>query len=209
MRLRYPAVLSLTAALALGPVLASPALAGSHGTTTSVAASAKKHTTKPTSKPKPVKPAKPQPVKPQPVKPVKPAKPQPTKPVKAVQFALSGALAAVDPAASTVSLLVKGGKEARGTTVTVVVAATAKIKLNDAVSTLAALPVGAHVAVSGTVAGSVRTAVKVNVEVRVMPTPSPIVTPTEPPVEPVETVEPAEPTESAEPTEDDGPVGAA
>ncbi|HEX8347349.1 MAG TPA: hypothetical protein VF657_21810 [Actinoplanes sp.] len=202
MRLRYPAVISLTAALALGPVLTTPALAGGHGSPTSVAAAAKKPTAKPT---------KPQPVKTQPAKPTKPPKPvptkapkpQPTKTVKAVSFGLSGTLTGVDAAASTVTLLAKGGKDTRGTTVTVLVATTARIRLNDAVSTLAALPLGARVAVSGTALGSVRTAVKVSVEVHIVPTPTPTPTPTESvePVEPVETTEPVEPVETTEPVE--------
>ena len=197
MRLRYPAVISLTAALALGPVLTTPARAGGHGSPTSVAAAAKKPTAKPT------KPVKTQPAKPTKPVPTKAPKPQPTKTVKAVSFGLSGTLTGVDAAASTVTLLAKGGKDTRGTTVTVLVATTARIRLNDAVSTLAALPLGARVAVSGTALGSVRTAVKVSVEVHIVPTPTPTPTPTESvePVEPVEPVESVEPVETVEPVQ--------
>ncbi|MCA2218315.1 hypothetical protein [Jidongwangia harbinensis] len=103
---------------------------------------------------KPVKTAKP-------VKKVKPA-PKPKK--TTAPFSLTGTLAGTDVAGSTVTVLVKGGKTSRGTTVTVTVAPTAKINLNDARAALAALPVGAHVAVGGTVTGTVRIATRVNAE---------------------------------------------
>lgn len=84
------------------------------------------------------------------------------RPVKAAQFALSGTLTATT--SSTVTLTVKGPRRDRGASVTVEVADTARIVLNHAPSTLAALPVGARVAVSGTATATTRTATRVKVE---------------------------------------------
>jgi hypothetical protein len=149
MRLRYLAVLPLAATLSLTSVSAAPAFAAHHAPTGPAVATAKKAASgRSASKTHPVKPAK-----------------------KHTRFAVTGVLTGVDPAASTVTVLVKGGNTARGTSLTVPVATTAMITLDDAVSTLGALPVGAHVAVIGTVSGTVRTATKVNAEDTAPPTP--------------------------------------
>jgi hypothetical protein len=159
----FPVALSLTGVLVAGmagTAIAGPAVAAGRA---GAAASAKAPKTA-----KPVKPAKP-------VKTVKPA-PKSTKAV--VPFAVTGTLSGVNAVARTVTVTIKGSKTVRGTTVTVAVATTAKIHLNDAPSTLAALPVGAHVAVGGTVTGSVRTATRVNAEFAVVaPSPSPSLSP--------------------------------
>jgi hypothetical protein len=138
-------LLSVAVVLAAGPVVAAPAMAASQA---SANAAAGKAAGRPTARPAPRKPAKPTP------------------------FSVTGTLTAVDPAASTLTVLVKGGKHARGTAVTVAVAATARLHLNDRTVTLAALPVGAHAAVSGTVSGGVRTARRVNVETHGGPAPT-------------------------------------
>src|SRR5205085_6297032 len=110
-------------------------------------------TRKPTEKPKP--------------------KPKPTK-VKVVPYAATGTVTAVDAAGSTITLQVKGGKDKHNTSVTVAVASTARIRLNDKAVTLATLPVGAKVAVSGTSAGGVVTVTRVNANARtVKPSPAP------------------------------------
>lgn len=155
MRLRYLAVLPLAATLALSSVLAAPAFAARHTPTLPAVATAKKAAAgKSASKSHPVKPAK-----------------------AHRRFAVTGVLTGVDPAASTVTVLVKGGNTARGTSLTVTVAATATITLDDTASTLGALPVGAHVAVIGTVGGTVRTAIKVNADDTALPSPAPSETP--------------------------------
>jgi hypothetical protein len=84
------------------------------------------------------------------------AKAPSTKPAaRAATFALAGSIAAVDPAAGTVSVT------AGAATTTVTVAATATIVLDEAAATLADLPAGARVRVTGTTTGGVRTATKV------------------------------------------------
>ena len=149
MRLRYLAVLPLAATLSLSAVPAAPALAARHTPTMPAAEAAKKAAAgTPARKPHPAKKAHP-------------------------RFAVTGRLTGVDPAASTVTVLVKGGTTARGTSLTVTVAATAPITLNDAASTLGALPAGAHVAVTGTVAGTVRTATRLNAHMTALPDPTP------------------------------------
>jgi hypothetical protein len=62
------------------------------------------------------------------------------------------------------------------------VTASARIKLDGRASTLAALPVGAHVSVQGTVSGSVRTASRITAESRRTVVPAPAVTFTPAPV---------------------------
>ena len=155
MRLHHLTVLPLAAALALSSVPAAPAFAARHTPTLPAVATAKKAAA---------------------------GKAHPVKLAKAhTRFAVTGVLTGVDPAASTVTVLVKGGNTARGTSLTVTVAATAMITLDDAVSTLGALPVGAHVAVIGTVSGTVRTATKVNADDTALPQPTPSAMPSSPP----------------------------
>ena len=155
MHLRYLAVLPLAATLTLSSVTAAPAFAARHSPTRPAVATAKKAAAGKSA-----------------------SKAHAVKPVKAhTRFAVTGVLTGVDPAASTVTVLVKGGNTARGTSLAVTVAATARITLDDTVSTLGALPVGAHVAVIGTVTGTVRTATKINADDTTLPTPTPSPTP--------------------------------
>jgi hypothetical protein len=174
MRLRHLAILPLAAALSIGPLLATPADAAGHAAGKSTPAATKKTTpaAKPTSRP-------------QPAKPTKPAKPANA----AAPFSATGTLTGVDPTALTVTLLVKGGKDARGTSLTVAVSSTARINLNDTPSTLAALPLGAHVAVSGTTSNTVRTASRINADSAAAPAPTTSQPTTDPTTEPT-----AEPT---------------
>lgn len=177
MRLRHLAALPLAAALAFAPLLASPANAA-HPTGKPATSTAKKTpAAKPTHKPQPAKP---------------------TKPANAASpFSATGTLTSVNPTARTVTVLVKGGKNARGTSLTIAVSATARINLNDAPSNLAALPTGAHVAVRGTLNNTTRTATRINAESNAVPTPTTPTTPTtpQPTTNPTPTSEPtSEPT---------------
>jgi hypothetical protein len=159
MRIRRLVLLPLTVALVVGPA-AGPAFA-------KATAPSKAVTAAPTKKAAPVQ------------KPT--AKPTPTKKPSATPFSATGTLLSVDPAAATVTLQVRGGKDksGRGTALTVKVAADAKVNLNDAPTTLSALPAGAHVAVLGTVTGSVTTVTKVNAStVSDDPTATPTASPT-------------------------------
>ncbi|HUR74583.1 MAG TPA: hypothetical protein VMZ00_09920 [Sporichthya sp.] len=67
-------------------------------------------------------------------------------------FVHAGKVTAVDPAASTLSFVVRGGqvKALRGCTLTVVVTAATKINRNDAAAALGDIAVGDHVNVKGT-----------------------------------------------------------
>ncbi|TQS42987.1 hypothetical protein [Cryptosporangium phraense] len=92
----------------------------------------------------------------------KPVPAERTKPARTTSFALTGTLTGTT--ASTLTLSVKGGTAPRGTTVTVSVAATARITLNDKTTTVDALPAGARVTVTGTQTDGVRTATRVQVK---------------------------------------------
>lgn len=156
MRLRYQAVLPLAAILMLSSVTAAPAFAARHSPTPPAVATAKEAAAGKAA-----------------------SKAHPVKPVKAHRrFAVTGLLTGVDTAASTVTVFVKGGNVARGTSLTVTVAATATITLDATVTALGALPMGAHVAVIGTVNGTVHTAAKVNADDTAAPTSTASPTPT-------------------------------
>jgi len=122
---------------------------------------------------------------PKPVKTAKPARPLP--------FSASGTVTAVDAAGGTITLTAKGGtKDVRRRTVTVSVAAGARVVVNEARATLAEVAAGQRIAVVGTRTGTVYTASRVRARgAAVTPAPSPT-------AEPVETTEPVEPTEPAE-----------
>ena len=170
MRLRHLAVLPLAAVLTFAPLLASPADAAHPAGKPATSAAKKTPAAKPTRKPKPTKPSKPA--------------------NAASPFSATGTLTAVDPTALTVTVLVKGGKSAHGTSLTMAVATTARITLNDTPSTLGALHTGVHVAVRGTLSNATRTATRINAAGAV-PTP----TASQPTVEPTPTTGPtSEPT---------------
>src|SRR5438034_2347993 len=78
-----------------------------------------------------------------------------------VPFTAVGSLTTADTDAGTATVAVRSGmRDLRGKTVTVAVTAGTKIRLDDAASTLAALPAGARVTVVGVRAGTVLTATK-------------------------------------------------
>jgi hypothetical protein len=159
MRFQRLAVLPVaTAALALPLMFVTPANAAS----TAQRPPAASATTKPTTVAKPTKDAKPaKAVKP--AKPVKPVKPTTKPKAVKVSFTATGSITAVDAAAGTVTVAVKGGtKELHRTTITVGVATDARVKLDDATVTLASLAAGQHVAITGTRVDTVFTAAKVN-----------------------------------------------
>ena len=82
---------------------------------------------------------------------------------KAARFNATGKVVSVDAAAGTLVVAVKGGdRSLRRRTVTVAVDPTARISLNGAAATLADIPAGAHVKVSGTYSGASLLALKVN-----------------------------------------------
>jgi hypothetical protein len=137
---------------------------------------------KPASKPAAAQKAKPKPTK-APAKPTKtPAKPTktPAKPVQ-VTFAANGTVTAVDAVAGTVVVAVKGGtKDVKGSSLTVVVPAAARIVLDDAPATLAQVQPGFRITVTGVRSGTGHTAAKIQAsspEVIVEPTPEPTPSP--------------------------------
>ena len=135
-----------------------------------------------TAKAKPAKPAKP----PMPGKAAKPGKG-----AKPVNFVATGVLTAVDVAAGTVTVTVKGGTvDVRGRIVTFAVTAKTRVSLNDTVVTLAELTAGNRVSVHGTRVGTGYTVVKVNATAPVAsPEPTePVDEPTEPVTGPTEPV---------------------
>lgn len=79
------------------------------------------------------------------------------------KFVNAGTVTAVNAAAGTITLRVRGGRDKalRGQLLTVTVTATTKIQRNDAAATLASVAVGDHVNVKGTKAGTAYTAVRV------------------------------------------------
>jgi hypothetical protein len=171
MRTRYLAAVPLALALGLG--ITAPAFAKAAKPEPKAAKTvAPAH--KPTVQPVPKKPT---------------AKPTSKRP-PATPFSANGSLVGTDPTAATLTLLVKGGKDkaSRGTKLVVKVAAGAKVTLNDAPSTLAALPAGAHVTVVGTSTGTETTVTKVNASA---PSASPTPVPSETP-EPSESPEPSD-----------------
>ncbi|HEX8496066.1 MAG TPA: hypothetical protein VF661_02635 [Actinomycetales bacterium] len=94
----------------------------------------------------------------------KAAKAKATKTKARKAFVHQGRLVGVDVAASTLTLRVTGGSEraARGTTVTVTVAAGALVRRDGAASALTALVVGDRVTVKGTRAAGVLTVQRLN-----------------------------------------------
>src|SRR4051812_19832492 len=148
MRIRRLAVLLPLTGVLVAATAAGPAFAAGHQVTrpTTPAAKTVAHG----------KPSAP------PAKPTSRPSGKPTHP--GTPFAVTGRLTAVDVTTGTVTISVKGSRNARGTTLTVAVARTARINLDDTPSSLSALPVGAHVAVMGTLSGTARTATRINAD---------------------------------------------
>lgn len=141
MRLRRYAALPIAAALLFGPVaLAAPAQAAAPAAVVTAKTTKATKTTK-----------------------AKKAKKTTKASTKAVRFTATGRVVAVDGAAGTLTVAVKGGdKTLRRKTVTIQVDPAAKVRLNDVTVPLADLPAGAHVAVTGTRTGDALLAFKVN-----------------------------------------------
>nr|WP_296072190.1 hypothetical protein [uncultured Actinoplanes sp.] len=96
------------------------------------------------------------------------------KPVKKVKFSASGTVKAVDAAARTVTIAVKGGtKDVRGRTVTVKVPSDVKVVVNGGRRGLAEVAPGFTVTVTGVRAGDVYSAEKVDARGKVKSTPKP------------------------------------
>jgi hypothetical protein len=88
---------------------------------------------------------------------------KPAKPAKPVKFAASGRVSAVDGAARTITVVVKGGtSDLRGTTTTFSLAPAARVTVNDSQAALTDVQAGYKVAVQGDKVGSVYTAARVN-----------------------------------------------
>ncbi|HEY0000656.1 MAG TPA: hypothetical protein VGB74_09390 [Actinoplanes sp.] len=122
--------------------------------------------------------------------------------MKSTKFEATGTVKAVNAAAGTVTVAVKGGtKEVRGKTVTVKVPPTVRIVVNGARKTLADIGTGFQIAVGGTQTGTVYLATKVTATgKKVRPVPSPTVSPS-----PSIPVTPS-PSESVTPAPSDGDV---
>ncbi|BEL02236.1 hypothetical protein Q0Z83_004270 [Actinoplanes sichuanensis] len=129
---------------------------------------------------------------------------------KKTPFQASGTVTGVDAAAGTVTVAARSGtKDVRGKTVTMTVAADARIVLNGKKVKLAALAAGLKVSVTGTRTDTAYLAGKIQAAGKVKPAPSPS-TPTTPPTaspSPSDSVSPA-PTESSSPapTESSSPA---
>jgi hypothetical protein len=81
---------------------------------------------------------------------------------KVARFNATGSAVSVDPAGTLVVAVKGGDRNLRRRTVTVAVDPTAKISLNNVPATLADIPAGAHVKVSGTRSGESLLAFKVH-----------------------------------------------
>jgi hypothetical protein len=124
-------------------------------------------------------------------KPSKPSKPtKPTRPVKRVSFSYNGTLTAVDVAAGTVTVMVRGGghQALRGKKITLAVPATAVVRRNAVAATPADLVAGDRIQVKGDRVGSAHTVRRVSATSAAVTTPAP--TPSVEPTEPSETPEP-------------------
>jgi hypothetical protein len=124
------------------------------------------------------------------------------KPDRKTPFQASGTITAVDAAAGTLTVAARGGtKDVRGKTVTMSVAAGARIVLNGRKVKLDALTAGLRVSVTGTRKDSAYLAGKIQAAGKGKPGPKP--TPT---ASPSSSASPApEPSESSEPTESPEP----
>ena len=99
---------------------------------------------------------------------------RPAKPAASAKFAVAGTVASVDATAGTIKINVKSGtKDVRRKTVTIVIAGSARIRVNGAKGTLADVKTGFRVAVSGTRSGTTYTATRVEARlIKAHPSPS-------------------------------------
>ena len=99
---------------------------------------------------------------------------RPGKPAASAKFAVAGTVASVDATAGTIKINVKSGtKDVRRKTVTIVIAGSARIRVNGAKGTLADIKTGFRVAVSGTRSGTTYTATRVEARlIKAHPSPS-------------------------------------
>jgi hypothetical protein len=128
-------------------------------------------------------------------------KPAHTKPGR-TQFVAAGRLVSVDPAASTLTLIVHGGRDKalRGHTLTVTVTSATLIRRNDNGAALTDLLAGDHLNIKGTKTATTYTATRLSAEATDTPDPTPTPTIAVTPVPTATTTPAPTTTATAEPT---------